>query len=145
MNNIPSKERNNLRLREFHLQRKFHTSLRGKNSLLQWSICERWRRTSGRLRSSRRWAGSCNADFSARRHRPRSHHRERIRGICRCNSADSPELILPPTPVSSLSSCFNFNRNRNVVDEIPRRLSSRAREYRRETRRRFAKGRTRER
>lgn len=55
---------------------------------LQWSIWGRWHRTSGRRRSSRRWDGSCSAAFSARHHRPRNHHRERIRVICRSNSAD---------------------------------------------------------
>lgn len=67
---------------------------------LQWSIWGRWHRTSGRRRSSRRWGGSCSAAFSARHRRPRNHHRGRIRVICRCNSADSPGLILPRIPVS---------------------------------------------
>lgn len=42
-----------------------------------------------------------------RRLRLQSHHRERIRVICRCNSADSPGLILPPIPVSSSISALS--------------------------------------
>lgn len=68
-------------------------ALEGKNLIcwlffFQWSIWGRWHRISGRRRSSRRWDGSCSAAFSARHHRPRNHHRERIRVICRSNSAD---------------------------------------------------------
>lgn len=75
--------------------------------LLQWNTWGKWHRTLGRLRSSRRLAGSYNVDSWVRRLRLQSHHRGRIRVIYRCNSADSPGLILPPIPVSSSISALS--------------------------------------